>query len=332
MGADRSTIKDVAKAAGVSIATVSHVLNNTRFVSEEARTRVEQAIRSVDYTSNTLARALRSSRTNTVGVIVPDIANPFFAALVKAIERVLYQQGYTIVLCHSRDELDRELQQLETLASLQVDGIIIVAASATFDYATLPVYRARPVIFVDRRPGMPAYSGVFCNLRDVLQYATEQLILSGHSRIACILGPSRFSVETDRRQGYLDAMNKHRLTVDPSLVMSGQASQEAGYSRMAYLLDATDVTAVLAANGRIAMGAMHCLRERGIAVPGRMAIIAQGAYEWHQVTTPELTTVLEPLSDIGAAAPNLLLERIKTPRLPERQVVLDAYLTKRSSY
>lgn len=332
MGNARATIKDVARMANVSTATVSHVLNNTRFVSPEVKQRVMGALEETNYSFNNVARALRSSKTNNIGVIIPDITNPFFAHVVKYLEVVLNQQGYNILLCHSRNDPEKEMEQLESMRSGLVDGVIIAPASSTFDYSTLPISKQCPMIFIDRRPMMKKYNGVFCNIRDVTQYAIEQLILAGHTRIACMLGQIRFSITYDRKKGYLDALEKHNIPVRQELILSGPTTAESGYEMMEYIMRATDATAVFAANGKLSLGAMHYLNEHDIAVPGRMAIIGLAAYEWSSVTRPALTSVLEPLKEMGLAAANLLLELIREPERPEEQIVLDAYLTKRTSY
>lgn len=328
----RASIKDVAKLAGVSTATVSHVLNKTRFVSEEVTGKVLSALKETGYQSNHIARALRRNKTFTIGVIIPDIINPFFSNLINNIELTLNREGYNIILCHSRDDLTRELENFRTLRSLAVDGIIVAPASPTFDYASLDVYGQTPVVFVDRRPNLPEYSGVFYNSYDICRYAIKELIHSGHRRIGCMLGEIRFSATHDRLKGYIEALERSGIPVREEYILTAPTTVESGYQNMELLLKNTDVTSVFVANSRMCIGAMRYLNEQRIPVPGKIAMIGFAAGEWAEISSPPLTTVREPISDMGIATANLLLERLKDPAGQPKQIQLDAYLTRRSSY
>ena len=328
----RATVKDVAKLANVSIATVSHVLNHTRYVSPEVCKRVEDALRETNYMYNNAARSLRSNKTNTIGVIIPDITNPFFSKIVKSLEQVINRKNYSMILCHSGDSHVKELELMETLRAGRVDGAVIAPASPTFDYSEVELYRQCPVVFIDRRPQMEQYSGVFINVHDIVQYAVEQLILAGHTKIGCMLGHIRFSTTFDRKRGYEDALQKHGIALRNDLVLSSPTTVEAGYERMSYYLQGTNCTAVFVANSRLSLGAIQCRNEFNIDVPGRMAIIGLAAQEWAAVTRPALTTVYEPLEEIGVATAELLLSRIGGDERQNEQIVLDACLSARSSY
>jgi len=327
-----ATIKDIAKMANVSTATVSHVLNNTRYVRPEVRKRVEEALRIKNYVHNNAARALRSNKTNTIGVIIPDVTNLFFAKIVKSLENILNQNGYQLLLCHSGDDYEKELEHIKTLSSARVDGIVMAPASATYDYSALPISKNFPLIFIDRCPNMERYSGVFVNSHDIIQYAVEQLILAGHKNIGCMIGEIKFITTYNRKKGYIDALEKHGIPVRNDLILSGVTKVEAGYEMMSYLLRATDATAVFIANNKLSLGAMQYLSEMNIDVPGRMAIIGFAAQEWASVTKPKLTTVYEPLSDIGVAAARMILKMVENPDMPEERITIDACITERSSY
>ena len=332
MNKERSTIHDVARMADVSTATVSHVINNTRFVSEQVAKRVRDAMKETNYRSNYVARALRSSKTKTIGVIIPDITNPFYARMVHSLEMELNKYGYGLILCHSKDDLDRELEQIERLRSWLVDGIMIAPASSTFDYTELSSLQDCPVVYIDRQPNAEQFSGVFCNTHDTVQYAVEQLILSGHRKIACMLGHVLFSTTMDRKKGYIDALEKHGIPINPQYITTGPTTIESGDERMDYLLKASDVTAVFAANRKLSIGAMRRLSASGVKIPEEMAVIGFAAYEWCDITTPALTTVLEPIDDIGAEAARMMHARLTDAASAHSIVRLDAYLTQRSSY
>lgn len=328
----RATVKDVAKCAGVSIATVSHVINNTRYVSPQMRAKVEQAMKVTNYVPNHTARALRSDKTNTIGVVIPDVTNPFFATVVKALEGVLSQRGYSMLLCHSGDEYEKELKQLEILHAFRVDGIIIAPSSTTFDYSMTAVYGRCPMVFIDRKPKMPVYSGVFINFHDIVQNAVEQLIQSGHSSIGFMIGYLRFSTTEDRQQGYLDALKKHNIPIDQNFIVSGPTTESAGYEYMRYFLEKTDVTAVFVANRLMSLGAVRCLNELGVDIPSQMGIICLAVQNEIALSRPALTTVYTPEVDIGISAANLLLRRIRGEKLEDEKIILDGCMTARSSY
>lgn len=332
MNNSRATVKDVAKCAGVSIATVSHVINNTRYVSPEMREKVEKAMLDMNYVPNHTARALRSDRTNTVGVVIPDVTNPFFASVVKALEEMLNQRGYSMLLCHSGDNHGKEMKQLEILHAFRVDGIIIAPASTTFDYSTTAVYSRCPMVFIDRKPNMSAFSGVFINFHDVVQSAVEQLIQAGHTSIGCMVGYIRFSTTKDRQQGYLDALTKHQIPIRQELIISGPTTEECGYEYMRYFLEKTDVTAVFTANRHMSLGAVRCLNEMNIVVPDQMGIIGLAVKNEIALTRPTLTTVYTPEADIGVSAAELLLRRIGGEQLENERIILDGCITPRSSY
>lgn len=332
MNNHRATVKDVAKHAGVSIATVSHVINNTRYVSPEVCEKVEQAMAAVNYIPNNMARALRSDKTNTIGVLIPDITNPFFATIVKTLEEALGQKGYSMLLCHSADSHKKELEQLEVLHAFRVDGIIIVPVSMTFDYSTTAVYSQCPMVFIDRRPRMSTYSGVFINFRDVCRKAVEQLILAGHTSIGYLMGSVRFSSVEERQEGYLDALAKHNIPVRQEWIVSGPRTEEAGYEYMRYFLQNTDVTAVFVANRSQSLGAVRCLNEMNIDVPGRMAIICLSMESEVALTRPPLTSVYAPLDEVGNRVAELLLRRIAGEAPENEQIVIAGGITPRSSY
>lgn len=328
----KATIKDVAQMAGVSIATVSHVLNKTRYVSPETQLRVLDVIEKIGYVYNNAGRMLRNNRTQLVGVIVPDIANSFFSITFKKIESILNRNGYKMLLCHSGDDPEKERQQLLSFGAGRVDGILLAPASPTFDYSTLPMYQEYPFVFFDREPKMAEYCGVFFNLHDAVQTATEELINAGHRRIACILGITRFSTTMFRLKGFQDALIKHNLPVDENLIFSCPTTRTEGYQKMKQILEQTDCTAVVCLNAFQAKGAVHYLNENNIDIPGRMSIITVASSDWYEMTRPMLTAIVSPVDELGEKAADLMLRRLNGEDVNNKRFYLNAPLTKRSSY
>ncbi len=332
MKSQRLSIKDVAHKANVSIATVSHVLNKTRFVSDEVTQRVMDALAETNYKSNNIAKALRQNKTHTIGVIIPDIINPFFSNLVNYIEMELNEYGYNIILCHSRDDLTREIESINKLNSWAVDGMIIAPASPDFDYSELKMDRPCPIVFADRRPNMKNYSGVFFDLHNIFQRATEELILAGHEKIGCILGTIRFSTTHDRVKGYREAIEKHGLPVREDYIIITETTVESGYHAIERLIKETDITAVIVANSRMSIGVIKYLNQQQIAIPESMAVIGFEAAEWGEIIQPPLTSIRETVGDMGVAIARLMLDILQNPEQEERQIQLEPYLTARSSY
>lgn len=332
MGNRRPSIKDVAQKANVSIATVSHVLNKTRYVSDEITQRVMDALAETNYQSNAIAKALRQNKTRTIGVIIPDIINPFFSNLVNFIETELNEYGYSVILCHSRDDLDREIACINKLRSWAVDGMIIAPASPTFDYSELERQGECPIVFVDRRPNMEEYDGVFFDLFHVFKNATEELLRAGHKKIGFIHGPVRFSTTGDRICGYTAALQEHNISVCDNLIVSGETTTNGGFSAMEKLASQKDMTAVIVANSKMSLGVMRYLGVHRVKIPDELAVIGFETAEWAEVLQPALTSIRETVNEMGVEAAKLMLEILQSAPHEKRQVYLTPYMTERSSY
>lgn len=330
----RATIKDVARIAGVSTATVSHVMNQTRYVSEAVQERVMAAMRETNYTSNYIAKALRSSKSHTIGVVIPDISNPFYSNIVHHMERKLHDAGYMMILCDSRESVKQEEEMIQRLCGFQVDGIVLTPISPQVDYAQWAKRLGRPMVFMDRYPNSEQYSGVFCTVRKVICQAVEQMILSGHDCIALINRDTigLYSIVREREEGYRDALMKHGITPDPRYIFEIPATSERGYVQMADILrELPEVNGVFCANRHISLGALQCLIDSGRRIPADMSIVGFATYNWYNVTTPRLSSVLEPLKEMGEAVGQLMLEVLEDPDREPRRIVLEAQLVGNAS-
>ena len=329
----RPSIKDVAQKANVSIATVSHVLNKTRYVSDETTQRVMEALAEVNYQSNAVAKALRQNKTHTIGVIIPDIVNPFFSNLVNYIEMELNKYGYTVILCHSRDNLEQEKKCVSKLNSWSVDGIIIAPASPDYDYTELRNNEAQcPIVFVDRQPNITDYNGVFFDIHHVFEEATEALIAAGHTKIGFIHGPIRFRTTGDRLSGYMAALKAHSIPIDNDLILTADTIIAGGYHAIAQLVESTDMTAVIVANSRMCLGTMRYLGEKKIKIPSELAIIGFETTDWAEVVQPALTSIRETVDEMGISAARLMIKILRSPDSEKQQIYLTPYLTKKTSY
>ena len=299
-----ATIHHVAKKAGVSTATVSHVLNNTRYVSTETRELVLQVVRELRYYPSAVARGLATQETKTVGIIFSDIANPFFTALFKGIERELAPLGYDLILENTGEHPEKQEHSLQVLLSKQVDGIILAPTGQQSPILQLLKENGTPLVLVDRSVQGMDLPLVEVNNRQAAFAATSHLIGDGHRRIGVILG---LDTTTDRLAGYMQALEQNGLPVDESLFYRGNASLETGCSgAKALLAHAAPPTAIFTANNLMTLGALHALRELGLRCPEDVALIGFDDTDWASIFTPPLTVVQQPTGEIGRAAASLL--------------------------
>jgi LacI family transcriptional regulator len=326
------TIVDVAKHAGVSTATVSHVLNGTRYVTEETRACVLAAVNELGYRPNRLARSLVRGETHTLGLILPDQANPFFAELAQGVEDTAFERGYNVILCNSYGDLERELRYQQVLSQKQVDGILLVTTGASTEHVQNLQAHGMPVVIVDRD-----LTGVSVDkvLTDNLQggyLATTHLLQLGHRRIGCITGPSVVTPSAERVTGYRRALEESGVPVDQRLILGGDFQPESGYEGASKLLALDDApTAIFACNDLMAIGVISAAAELGFFVPAHLSVVGYDNIRLSKFANPPLTTIVMPQYEQGVRAVELLLERRQHPDLPPRHEVLDTRLLVRRS-
>jgi LacI family transcriptional regulator len=330
----RPTQNDVAKRAGVSQATVSLVLNkvtNTN-IPEETRLRVLKAIDELAYRPNTLASSLRLGKTHTLGLILPDSANPFFAEVSRSIDSAAFEQNYNLILCNTEGDVDRELLYVDVLCNRQVDGIIFVAVGDQADSLQRVLCKNIPVVMIDRDlPGMEVDAVLTDNRLGGYQ-ATQHLIDLGHRRIGCIAGSSSVTPSASRGEGYLAALSEHNLPADPSLLIRGDFHPYSGWSAARTMLALpVPPTAIFACNDLMAIGALRAITEAGLHVPEDVSLVGFDNIELATYTNPPLTTVAQPIHEAGQTAINFLLERIREPGLDFRRAILPTGLIIRDS-
>ena len=330
-----STLRDVAKRARVSPMTVSRVANGAPGVRPETRRRVEKAIAELGFIPNGVARGLKSSKTGALGLIVPDIVNPFFAVVVRGAETVARRAGYRLLLCISENDLTLERQYVEDMISHQVEGLLIAPVGDRSQANIQPlVQRKFPFVLMDR-----GVRGIDCDLvqGDNLAGArrlVRHLISIGHRRIAAIIEPDNVSTARERLEGYRDALKSagHRPSIR-ELVAETSRRPRGGYSAMHQILSLHPLpTAVLAINNMTALGAMQAIRERGLKVPHDIALVCFDDVEHLAVLSPFLTVMNQPAESFGTVAAQLLLDRIAGKAGDKRrQVVLQPHLLVRES-
>jgi LacI family transcriptional regulator len=326
-----TTMQDVAQRAGVSIATASRVLNEVSTVDPVLAERVRAAVKELDYRPNAVARSLRRNQSSLWAVIVSDIGNPFFTALVRGIEDVAQSKGFSVVLCNSDEEPGKEDQYLKVAAAEKMAGVIISSSGRSHRLRSL-VEAGTPVVAIDRRLSHADVDMVLVDNERGAQLATEHLVDAGFRRIACISGPRRLSTAADRLRGYKSGLSARGIAVDESLIRLADFREEGGYQAMTALLELPEPPdAVFAANNMMTIGAVECLADRGITIPTEMGVVGFDEIPWAHLVRPSLTTVRQPTYEVGRTAALLLSERIAAPGRPRSVVSLVTDLQIRNS-
>ncbi|GAW29434.1 LacI family DNA-binding transcriptional regulator [Carboxydocella sp. ULO1] len=329
------TIKDVAREAGVSVSTVSRVLNNSKPVSSEIRARVLAAVNKLNFQPNSLARSLVLKKTRLIGVLVPDIANPFFPVAIAGIEEIASMYGYNILLFNTFGQIEKELQYLNILKEKQVDGIIKMSTQVTEKHEEYFASTSIPMVVTSNcteREDVPCV--VIDDVRAAYD-ATSYLISLGHKRIGMISGPLDDSAGRDRFLGYQQAMLEHKLNIDFNLLKQGNFKVESGKKAMEEILRTVAreelPTAIFAANDEMAIGAIGVLLDNGLRVPEDISVMGFDDIFIAPVFRPALTTVKQPIYDIGAVAARKLVKLIEGEKLSETKTVLPYHIIERNS-
>jgi LacI family transcriptional regulator len=330
-----ATIDQVAKTAGVSIQTVSRVLNNRPDVSSETRQRVQQIIQELDYQPFAIARGLASKRTYTIGLIASDFTDYWFAQVVNSAEKEVRTHGYFFMLGSTECDLQDEPKYLRLLTERHVEGILFIRASHPDEMDILRNITQSGIPVVTTGIYLPGSEFSFLEVDNVDggKKATQYLIDLGHTQIAMITGPSELLAAQNRTQGYQQALESASIPVDPRLIVHGEAwLHRSGYYAMKELLGRKQpFTAVFAQNDRLAKGAISALNEAGLKVPLDVSIIGYDDIPEAEFDDPPLTTMHQPMEDVGKAAASLLIKLIEDPNTTPQQLLFNTELVIRSS-
>lgn len=328
------TMRDVARQASVSVATVSHVINGTRFVDPQTVDRVRAAIDALGYRPNILARGLRRNETSTIGMVVPDNFNPFFAEIVRTIEDVGFESGYNVILCNSDGTETKEIAYVETLLSKQIDGLIFIASGRSTEALELISRTRLPCVVVDREVGDLTMDQVLIDNAQGGYLAGQYLSKLGHRKIGYIAGPRLFSLSARRLTGFQQALFEAGIELRDEWIVPGDFDYSGGEQGMHELLHRDrDLTAVFASNDRMAIGALNALMRAGLRVPQDVSLIGYDDIRQATAMYPALTTIAQPKAEMGRTSVNLLLERIRSREqaFPPRRVILPVELIVRES-
>jgi DNA-binding LacI/PurR family transcriptional regulator len=337
MSSQRVTIRDVARAAGVSIGTVSLAMADHPDVAETTKERVRQAASDLSYSPSAVGRALQARRTNSIALVVPHsgqhvFGHLYFMEVLSGVSEVLDASGMTLVVSTSPTEADEEAAYLKILRSQQVDGVILASAALHDPNITRLQQSAHPFVYIGRYPANPQVPAVGIDDIGGARTATQHLLEHGHTRIAHISGPLAHLSAIERQEGYGQALGKAGLGERPEYCFEGDYSEEAGRAGMQTLLNlAEPPTALFAANDETALGAIYSLREAGIEPGKDFPVVGFDDVVLARVVSPPLTTVRQPMRRLGVVAANMLLDLLNGKQIEVFQIELETELVVRSS-
>ncbi|MGH8158820.1 MAG: LacI family DNA-binding transcriptional regulator [Rhodanobacter sp.] len=322
------TVKEIAAIAKVSVATVSRALQRPELVSEATRQRIHEVVKRLGYTPNALARNLRTARTRLIVALLPDIANPFFSEVIRGIEQVAHENGYSVLLGETQSSLVREQAYADMVAARQADGIITMSHRVP----SIPIDGRLPVVNACEYVKDNKISSVYINNVAAAGAAVDYLVMLGHRDIAFIAGPPSSPICVDREQGYGLALQRAEIPVNPALTVVGDFSIEAGERAIDLLVSqGRSFSAVFCSNDEMAIGAMRALSAHGLRVPQDVSVVGFDDIRFARYTSPSLTTIAQPKNALGREAMTMLIELLDDPKVPPRKRVLSADLVVRGS-
>ena len=310
-----ATLKDVAAYANVSIKTVSNVVNEWPYITDETRQKVLDAIQAVGYRPNQAARSLVTGKTRTVGVLIPDIANPFFGAAMRGCEDVLFQGGYSLLLSNTNEDLTRERNNLELLLSRGVDALLLWGSRLSCEELEEIIGPRLPLVTVELRmePKRPNHANINIDNQHGAELATRHLVDQGYMRIAHLAGPEDRVTANLRQAGYLQAIEKAGLPLEKSLIYHASPTIAAGYFATLELLQSQRPRAIFCYNDLMAFGALIAARELGLDVPSDLAVVGFDDITMDTFSEPPLSTVRIPQYDLGHIAGEIILQLLQAP-------------------
>lgn len=328
-----ATMKDIARLAGVSTSTVSHVINKSRFVSDEIAERVNNAAQQLNYAPSALARSLKMNRTKTIGMLVTTSTNPFFGEVVKGVERSCYHQGYNLILCNTEGDNQRMKASINTLLQKRVDGLLLMCS--TLEGERLDVfdrYPDIPIVVMGWGPILFASDKIQDNSLQGGYMAAKHLIECGHKEIGCITGPLIRHQAQMRYEGYKRALAEAGIAINPDWIVESDFECEGGYQAFEKLYQRGKLpSALFVSNDMMAMGVIQAASQRGLRVPDDLSLIGYDDVHIAKFMTPALTTIHQPKYRLGKAAVDTLLYRLENPDTTAQVVQLEPTLVVRNS-
>lgn len=330
------TIQDVARLANVSVATVSAVINASAVVSPARAKSVRDAMEALDYHPDQVARSLKTGKTHAIGMVIPDITNPFYPEVMRGAEEAAERAGYSIIFCNANENPEQERRGLQTLISRRVDGALIACCGNSLASYETVSRRGIPAVFLDRFPDNVNAARISTDNFKAGHVATRHLIELGHERIAIVAGRMQLSPHVQRVEGFRKAMQEAGLPVRDEYFRTGSLSSETGYEiGMELLALERRPTAIFSTNNKTLLGLVRALGELQVACPGEISILGFDDFAWTENFRPKITTVVQPAQDLGRRAIEMLIHQIETKEQDDARVyepvLLEAELRVRES-
>jgi LacI family transcriptional regulator len=308
-----ATIKDIARETGLGLATISKYINGGR-VKEKNRIAIEQAIEKLGYTANEFARGLKTNRSKSIGIVIPDLGSQFVSSIIWALEEILRRSGYSAIICNIRDDPDQEQEAVRFILSKRVDGLVNIPMSTDGVHLEPALEKGVPVVLIDQmlnRLNGRANAVLVDNVGGAAS-AVSQLIDAGHSNIGIILGPHGVFTVHQRLLGYSQALIENAIIPREELISHSDYSMRGGYESMRGLLKNKDITAVFTTNYEMTLGAIIAINEIGVKIPDQLSLIGFDSQQLTQVIQPKLTVVTQPLRELGETAAKILLDAMES--------------------
>lgn len=330
---DQATIHDIARALNIDSSTVSRALNDSPRVSAKTKRKILDKATELGYQRNILASNLRTNKTNTIGVIVPRISRNFFSSVISGIEETAQKAGYSVIICQSFEDFEREKKLMETLFSNRVDGILISISMQTDNYDHLTPYlnHGGSIVFYDRPCNFENCSSISVDDYKASFIATEHLIQNGCKNIVHFSGPQINDLYKNRRQGYIDALKKYGIEFKEDYCLESKLSEEDGVIFAKKITEMENVDGIYSSNDTAAIAAIQYLKSQGVSIPNDIAVVGFNNDPISSVIEPALTTVNQPDFEMGKMATTLLIHKIEKKSTEKEQRVLDIELIVRAS-
>jgi len=305
-----ATMKEVAEEAGVSITTVSHVVNGTRYVSPETTSKVEEAMDELGYRPNVVAQGLATKKTNSIGLLLSDISNPFFSTLTRGVEDYASEKNYSLVVCNTEEDPLQEKLYVELLTQRMIDGMLLTLNSPKANQKLREVQV--PFVLIDRLvSGLSGDAVLADNVKGAMR-AINYLINKGHHRIGIIVGPKETTPGEERLEGYRNALYENDISVEDKLIQQAEFTISGGAEACKNLLELEDPpTAVFSTNNTITIGAMEVIKEKGLKCPEGVSMMAFDDFDWMRISDPPLTTISHDPYEMGYKAAEMLFRKIE---------------------
>jgi LacI family transcriptional regulator len=327
-----ASIKDVAKEAGVSIATVSRVLNDVDVVNEETKKKVKDAIKKLGYRPNIIARSLKTQRTKTIGILIPDISSQLYPEIVRGTEDVANIYDYNIILCNSDSDLEKEKEYLRVLKEKMVDGLLYMSSSLEPEIVELIKELEIPTVLIETIDKEKTFPSVSIDNREAAYDAVTYLLNKGNKKIAYIgIHKDAVNANAARYFGYEDALKEQGIEIDENLLHFGEIKAKEGYDGIIEILSKTEVDAVFCTTDELAMGVINALRDKGIKVPEDVDVVGFENIYTAALFYPRLTTVSQPMYDMGSVGMRMLIKIANKKELEEKNYILPYEIIERDS-